>query len=68
MIDNQNQQPQSSKLKTERISSFEFDDVKMYLDKVKESCAFMGSNRDDSIGNISDKNVNGSMMNMDPFI
>lgn len=40
----------------------------MYLDKVKESCAFMGPNRDDSIGNVSDKNVNGSMMNMDPFI
>jgi hypothetical protein len=42
----------------------------MYLDKLKDSFGFMGINKDESIGNISDtyKNVNVSLMNMDPFI
>ncbi len=41
----------------------------MYLDKLKDSFAFGGFNKDDSIGNYSDyKNVNMSMMNMDPFV
>lgn len=48
----------------------DFDDVKLYLDKLNDSFGYMGGNKDDSIGNLSDayKNVNGSLMNMDPFI
>ncbi len=42
----------------------------MFLDKLKDSFAYDGVNKDDSIGNYSDtyKNVNMSLMNMDPFV
>lgn len=42
----------------------------MYLDKLKDSFAYTGTNKDDSTGNLSDtyRNVNVSLMNMDPFI
>lgn len=53
-----------------RNMNTDFDDVKLYLDKLNDSFGYMGGNKDDSIGNLSDayKNVNGSLMNMDPFI